>query len=247
MIKNKYISKISGLWFWERWHPEVALRYLRFVDLIKKGNRDATILEVGTAGLGICPYLKRGVTGVDQKFNPPIHPLLKQVNGSALALPFPDSSYDIVLSVDMLEHLTHDARIKAIQEMVRVAKTMVLLGVPCGKSAYGQDMTLDSEYSKKYGTRYHFLEEQVIFGLPEENDIKSTILKGAKLIKKKVSILMEPNENLNLRLFLMRGWISENIFAQIFYRKILLLFLPILKLLNSPPVYRQLFIVTISQ
>ncbi len=154
---NEFIAKISGLWFFYRWHPEVALRYLHIVEEIKKKDKNMKILEVGSGGLGIAPYLKRPVTGVDTKFDPPFHPLLKKVKASALKMPFKNNSYDIVLSVDMLEHMSKKDRIKAINEMFRIARRKVIIAVPCGKAAYEQDILLDEYYKRYLGNQFHFL------------------------------------------------------------------------------------------
>ncbi len=44
------------------------------------------------------------------------------VRGSALRLPFRDSSFDAVFSTMMMHHLTHDERIRALSEIRRVLK-----------------------------------------------------------------------------------------------------------------------------
>ncbi len=246
MKKNDFWAKLSGLSFFYRWHPEVALRYLPIISEINKfpGNQD--ILEIGSGGLGIAPYLRKPLTGVDLEFEPPYHPKLRKVKASALKLPFADSSFDIVLTADMLEHLPKSERQIALCEMLRVAKDRVIIAVPCGREAYQQDKKLDKEYQEKYHRRYHFLEEHLKGntgeGLPEEEEIYDTILSSAKNLKKKIEIRILDNENLKLRQFLMRGWISDNIFANIFFRKILLLALPLMRTMNKKPVYRQIFI-----
>ena len=104
-----------------RWHPEVAIRYLPIVSEIKKFPKDTKILEVGSGGLGIAPYLGRLVVGLDNNFSGPSHPLLKQKKGKGEKIPFKDSSFDIVISVDTLEHVPSEKRSLMIDEMLRVA------------------------------------------------------------------------------------------------------------------------------
>src|SRR3989338_7491070 len=99
--------------FFYRWHPEVALRYLPLVKEIK-ALPGSTILEVGSGGLCITPYLGASVTGLDVEFNPPFHPLLNRVVGSVLQIPFKKDSFDIVVCVDTLEHLQSKHRQKAV-------------------------------------------------------------------------------------------------------------------------------------
>lgn len=236
---------MSGFFIFYRWHPEVSLRYLPIVSDIKKSFRQESVLDVGSGGLGIAPYLKRKVTGVDIEFQLPFHPLLKRIKGSALKLPFKRSVFDIVLSIDMLEHLDKNKREIAITEILRVAKQRVYLGVPTGKEAEKQDKLLHKLYQKKFGNKFHFLEEQIKFGLPEVKDILKIINNAAKILNKKIDIRIINNENLSLRLILMKGWMTNSILDNFFYRKIMLFAIPLLRLFNNEPVYRKIFIIKI--
>lgn len=246
MIMNEFMAKISGFWFFHRWHPEVALRYLPIVDNIRRINKKIKILEIGSGGLGIAPYLKRQITGVDQNFEKPFDPLLKRINASATHLPFGNNSFEVVLSVDMLEHMENKVRTLAIKEIFRVASNKVIIAVPCGKDAEEQDILLDQYYQKHFGERFHFLKEQIEFGLPEKKDIYDTIAKAAKYNKKKIRIRTVGNENLKLRMFLMKGWSSDDIVLNIIFRKLFILFVPVFRLFNQEPTYRQLFFVDIQ-
>lgn len=229
-----------------RWHPEVALRYLPIVDAIRAQGNDATVLDVGSGGLGIAPYLGRQVSGLDVDFYPPYHPLLKQIKGSALNIPLKNDSFDIVVSADTLEHMSREDRKKAISEMIRVARAAVMIAVPSGQAALAQDKQLDEEYERLHGKRFHFLEEQVGFGLPEEGDITKAIEQASIKAKKPVTIEIKGNENLTLRKFLMRGWMSKNILVNIIHRKLFLFLIPLFRLWNNEPAYRKIFIVTIQ-
>lgn len=242
---KEFLIKLSSFWFFYRWHPEVAIRYLPIVDEIKKLNQDLNILEVGSGGLGIVPYLNKKVTGVDVEFKPPIHPLLNKIKASAAKLPFEDSSFDAVISMDMLEHINKKEKEKAIFEIVRVGRRKIFIGVPVGKEAWQQDKKLDEYYQKLFGKRFLFLEEQINFGLPEKEEIHDIIEEAGISHQKKLNIKIVGNENLNLREFLMKGWMSKNFFAEIFYRKIMLLFLPFIRHFNQEPFYRQIFFVDI--
>ncbi len=241
MIKSEIISRLTGLGFFYRWHPEVALRYLPIVDKIRKIKDYIKILDIGSGGLGIAPYVKREVTGVDLKFSPPFHHALNKVTASATKLPFNNNTYDVVVSVDMLEHLNANDRLLAINEMLRVAQKVVFIAVPCGDLSTKQDRELDILYFDKYKIHYHFLEEQLSFGLPEAGDIKKSIIFSARRMHKIIRLTEEGNESLKLRWFLMKGFISDNIVINIFYRKLLLFALPFFKHLNSEPTYRKIF------
>ena len=203
------------------------------------------MLEVGSNGLGIAPYLKQRIVGLDLKFAPPFHPDLIAVYGSATAIPFADKSFDAVISLDMLEHIEPSKRKQVIQEMLRVAKSQVCIGVPCGALAHEQDEYLRRVYKNKYNRDFTYLEEQVEYGVPEKRDVLDYIQQAAEALKRRIHISVCGNINLKLRLFLMQGWISENVFTNFIFRKLMLLGIPLLRRLNRTPVYRQLFMVTI--
>ncbi|MBI2009621.1 MAG: class I SAM-dependent methyltransferase [Candidatus Chisholmbacteria bacterium] len=229
------------------WHPQLALRYLPIVNMIKSlPIKNPTILEVGSGSLGIGPYLNKPFTAVDLDFSGPQWKKAKKIIASATKLPFPDNHFDVVLSVDMLEHLKPEDRNQAVTEMLRVAKTTSIIALPVGKLAAAQDKHLDSLYQKKFGHQFPFLKEQVNYGLPETADVRRWITTAARNTRKEISIQTSGNRNLRLRSFLMQGWMNQNLLVNIFFRKILLIFLPLLALIDKrPPHYRQIFFVKI--
>lgn len=237
------IEKILGIY---RWHPKIALRYLPVVDELRKQfSENYAVLEVGSAGLGIVPYLKKRVVGLDITFPPPIHPDLVPVKASATDIPFATNSFDAVISLDMLEHISPVDRTRVLSEMIRVAKSFCCIGVPSGALSQLQDQELEELYKKKHKKDFHFLEEQVEYGLPTREWLFTTIEDEAKKLHKKIAIKNKGNINLKLRKFLMRGWISNNFLVSIIFRKVFLLFIPIMRQLNGELTYRQLFFITI--
>lgn len=240
---NRLTEKLKGLLFFSNWHPEVALRYLPVVGEIRKTGKKMSVLDVGSGGLGIAPYLKDEVTACDLKFSRPFSPFIKRIIASAVKLPFKDNSFDVVISIDMLEHLTKDTRGKAINEMLRVGRRKIILALPCGQPSMEQDRKLQKYYQDKFGRKYEFLEEQLELGLPEKEDIMKIIKKTTAGGKLRISLKIKPNENLNLRFFLMKNLLHDNLLVNIFYRKILLFALPVMGLLNQEPAYRRIFII----
>lgn len=245
MIKSDFVARIAGFFVYYRWHPEVALRYLPIVDQIKK-HSIKTILEVGSGGLGIAPYLKRKVTGVDTNFREPFHPLLKRVKGNAVKLPFKNNSFEAVISADMLEHLSVKYRGRAIDEIVRVAKKLVVIAVPCGHDAQMEDEDLDKHYKRLYKKRYHFFKEQVTYGLPKKDEVVKALNQSLAKKKVKASISVWGNETIALHHFLMLGWMNPNIISKVIFRKFLLFAIPLMRRLNSEPTYRKIFTVSIK-
>lgn len=222
--------------FFSRWHPEVAIRYLPIVAKIKKNNYQS-VLEVGSGSLGIAPYLGHPVTGLDKSFQPPYFPLLNRVVGSGKKIPFPDKSFDVVIAVDVLEHVAPAARTKIISEMRRVAKRGVIVAVPVGEKATEQDRQLNEAYQKIHGHTFPFLDEQLGFGLPTKEEIKRAIGDN---------VMVEDNEPLALRNFLIHGWMKPDFFSKLFYWKILLLAIPMFIFFDRSPYYRAIFFKKLS-
>ncbi len=235
------VEKLIGMY---RWHPELALRYLPIVHHIKSsGVRNPSILEVGSGTLGIAPYIKQQVTGLDIVFDGPAFPLLKQVKGSAMEIPFKDELFDIVLLVDVLEHLKKSDRSIAISEALRVARQQLIIAVPCGNEALAHDKKMAGIYKERFGVDFPFFLEHMEYGLPDELGIISEIKKSAAKLKKTISVVVQPTLNIGVRAFLMKGWMTKSLIGEIFFRKILLFVLPILLRCNAKPTYRTIFFV----
>jgi SAM-dependent methyltransferase len=109
-----------------RWVP-VARRMQEFYDL-KPGQR---ILDVGCAkGFLLHDLLQAipgiGVRGVDVSAYAVTHamdtvkPFL--LVGSADALPYPDRSFDLVISINTIHNLPRDRCVRALREMERVSR-----------------------------------------------------------------------------------------------------------------------------
>lgn len=232
-ILKKYIDNK-----YPNWDITIALRYLPIIDDIKRSYQsDQKILEVGSEITGITTYFPKPVTGVDIGFDySKRNQYLTPVKASVLKLPFPDKSMDYVLSVDMLEHIPKESRIKAVSEMVRVSKFKVYLSFPCGRKSQYVDKQLYEYFLKKRGAEYQYLKEHVDLGLPDFNEVKGFLsqIKGSNL-----KILK--NTNLLLWTILLKWGLSGEQLKSSLYRRSLIL-LPILRHLNFGLTYRVLFI-----
>lgn len=88
------------------------------------------------------------------------------------ALPFTSNSFEIVTSIDVIEHLPQKDRQKFVKELLRVAGEKVILSSPLGTKQH-----LDSEkkalaFLKKKGVHSNYLEEHVKEVLPTEEELK---------------------------------------------------------------------------
>lgn len=242
-MKN-ILHKIERLFGVYRWHPKIALRYLPIVREIRQAKlTNPTVLEIGSGSLGIAPYLKKKVTGLDLYFPSPHFPLLYEVTGSGTDIPFSDKSFDFILSVDMLEHIARTARKKAIEEAVRVCKRELIIAVPCGRYAIEHDKRLAHRYKQKFGKDFTFLKEHIQYGLPTQSEIKALITSAATKYDRQFILQTRGLLNISVRDFLMQGWMTKSKMFDFLFRKVFLLGIPILRLCNFEPTYRKMFFV----
>lgn len=234
-------------YFW-RQHPEAAIRYYPVVKAITRLKLDkAKILEVGPGSLGIIPYFQREIDGVDIDFSGPKTNLLNKIIGTATNLPFKKNFYDVVISVDVLEHIPKEQREVAIEELIRVAKKLAVIVVPTGEKSQQQDSELSVRWQKMKKGKNQFLEEHVQNGLPSNHEILVTIDKALRKFGKKAKIKSTPNLNLLIRSILMKSWISKSKLMYAAYMKGFLLLLPILHLANFGNCYRTVVVIEFSE
>jgi len=60
------------------------------------------------------------------------------LSGSGCALPFVDSSFIAVVSVDTLEHLPRESRLPFLRECLRVARRYVVVAAPFGSEGHSE-------------------------------------------------------------------------------------------------------------
>jgi ubiquinone/menaquinone biosynthesis C-methylase UbiE len=133
MNKPNYYDKIAQIYDQTRWLTEsVAQEVADFIITLTDATLETSFLEPGVGtGLNVFPLVRRGyaVTGIDisqemldrfrQKFNtPPAN--LTLIHGDASTLPFPDQSFDVILTVHFL-HTVADGRV-FLDEIDRVLK-----------------------------------------------------------------------------------------------------------------------------
>lgn len=228
-------------------HPETALRYWPVVAEIKRLKlAKSKILEVGSGSLGITPYLKEKIDGLDVDFSGPQTPLVNQIKGDAANLAFRKNSYDVVIAVDFLEHLPPGQRTTAISQMLKVAKKLLVIVVPTGELSEKQDLALYSLWKKVMRSDNQFLAEHVRFGLPRAEQVLVTIDKSLKSLGKRAKIKSYPILNLTVRNILMHVWITKSKLIYYLYLKGLMLFVPALIYANFGNCYRTVFVIELA-
>lgn len=92
---------------------------------------------------------------------------LSAVQSSGAALPFADQAFDVVLTVDTLEHIPPADREAFLAEMVRVAKHFVLITGPFSSPINNEaERLLDDYIYTTTGQHHYYLAEHLKFGLP---------------------------------------------------------------------------------
>lgn len=87
------------------------------------GNKAKTALDIGCGtGVYVDFFKQAGLNSYGIDFSFDASKISGQINASALNLPFRDKTFDIVLSVHMLEHLTEIDGDKFLKESKRVLK-----------------------------------------------------------------------------------------------------------------------------
>ncbi len=134
------------------------------VDVIQVGQVETTlrILDVGgspTAWKFLAGYQ---ITTANLEVTEAIN-----LQSDGARLPFSDDSFEVVITVDTLEHLPEDRRQAFVHELLRVARTHVIITGPFA-NGYNEFMeaTLNEFLVKAFGIDHRFLQEHPQNGLP---------------------------------------------------------------------------------
>ena len=168
-------------------------------------------------------------------------PAKKYENGKTRRkLPFPSKSFDVVVCVDTLEHVSEITREQIIDEMIRVSKSRTYLAYPRGEIARACDTILSHYYRFTHKQPLAFLDEHARYGLPKDKIIAGHIHKSLQHNNQTASVSHIGNTNSFLWLFMLLLGFSENAWLTSVY-KILPLTTPLLSKINFFPTYRSLW------
>lgn len=214
-----------------------AARYYPILRILKSDGwlRSGTLLEIGSGPWGIGRFRNVPFVGCDLSFELEPEPPMFPIKASAAELPFADSTFDVVLASDVLEHIPPNLRTKVIAEALRVSKDLVIFGFPSGQPAWELDLELMEHYKTARQTTPVWLEEHMLAPFPGPDLFNG--LEGW-------SVDRLGNENLKFHGWLMRREMSR-IFVRLssaFMRRAPRVVEFALKSVEFPPYYRQIFI-----
>jgi len=93
------------------------------------------------------------------------------VQGDGARLPFENDSFDLVISIDALEHIPPDRRAGFLEEQLRTSRDYVLLAAPFEDENISlAEQIVNEFFIKKIGHPNHSLEEHFANGLPSLNE-----------------------------------------------------------------------------
>lgn len=88
-------------------------------------------------------------------------------------MPFPSDAFEIVLCIDVLEHIPPEKRNHFLGELFRVSRKTIFLSFPVSTSRAPEKVL-----QKIFFNRFSFLREHENFGLPELSEIHSLVEKN---------------------------------------------------------------------
>ena len=155
---------------------DIFQRYAAVAELIVRalGESRAEPARVLDIGSGDTDFLSRflppdrfDIYYLDQGMSPARAADPHFLQGDACALPFPDGAFEIVCSVDLMEHLPPEARVKAAEEMKRVATGPIVVACPTADDAVEHYEALtNAAYRAAFGKDNKWLLEHLGLPLP---------------------------------------------------------------------------------
>ena len=140
------------------------------VELIRQGRR-LRILDIGGHPGLIADFLPQ-----DDTFILDVQPSegLNCVQGDGIKLPFTSDSFDLVVSIDTVEHIPTDQRVRFLEEQLRTSKNYVLLAAPFeDENVSLAEQIVNQFFIKKIGHPNDSLEEHFANGLPRLDETLS--------------------------------------------------------------------------
>jgi len=122
------------------------------------------ILDVGGGVNGLSHFVKNEV--IVSNLN------VGDIIADGKNLPLADNQFDIVTSIDVLEHVPKKDRQRFINELLRVAHKKVILSTPLGSDAHNKAEGKLLAYMESKGSNSDYLKEHIKNGLPTKKELE---------------------------------------------------------------------------
>jgi SAM-dependent methyltransferase len=137
------------------------------------------LLDVGSGSEGVAGWISAAwtVTALDRSFDTPgampgpRAAAARLVVGDARRLPFEDRAFDVVLALDVLEHLEPGDRHRVIDELIRTTRRRLIVACPTGKRALETDGRLRRGLERRDVAPAGWLVEHLQNGFPDASEL----------------------------------------------------------------------------
>lgn len=153
-------------------------RYVRYAPILYyiNKNRFLNICEVGSGSKGLGEFSRKKFVGCDINFkdygkNKRVAPSMKPVRCNAKNIPLKNDTFDLVFSLDLIEHIKKEDRKEVIGEMYRISKNFLIIGFPIGQNAKKVDKEIFDYYKKKKKKIPQWLKEHLAINYPSYKEI----------------------------------------------------------------------------
>lgn len=141
----------------------------RAVDIWRAGSSGLRVLEVGAnVHRDLEQFLDDRVVYMDVASQGRDGDAERFVQGDGMACPFADRAFDVVVALDVLEHVPADRRPTFLAELMRLAKRGVVIAAPFASDAVSAcEGAANDYYRDLHGADYPWLAEHQARGLPD--------------------------------------------------------------------------------
>lgn len=180
------MSKMSRV---EELSPDGYARFYILIDILKQiyGNsqKEINILDVG----GGSEYMEQQLVREGIRYKLTVLDIIERpkklkatfIQGDATNMPFPDKSFDAVISTDVLEHVLPAGKSAFVDECLRVSKEICVIAAPFETEAVTDAEIAVNEFNKQlFGAGQEWLEEHLEQGKPKV-EMMHKVLKNKKV------------------------------------------------------------------
>ncbi|MGH8909462.1 MAG: class I SAM-dependent methyltransferase [Egibacteraceae bacterium] len=157
-------------------------RYRLAADVVDavRGSTPAVVLDVGGGPGSLAAFLGGDqVIASDVALSDWHEPAPSLVMADGAALPFADRAFDVVVTLDTLEHVTPAKRPALLREVLRASRGWALAVCPCATEGVAEaDSALLAYVRTLFGEEFPTvttLQEHLVFGLPDVGEVEAAL------------------------------------------------------------------------